>query len=281
MGPKKLRRHGEWPSIHLATLCCPLSCFSRKGDRAPLILGDSRPESRALLAALLALAVVASCEKATHKRAQGDVFVSTISLPCSNCDTDFSPAGATGTYSLMPDQFGSYIEDGAVHASMFASHGVYTLDTTGTLVNGVVGAATRTVRMHFYSPVEGKYSTNVLPACWNGQHDQQQAVTWSVFSSDATAFTEMERGSSYPGFARLDFAVRNGKCEGEVSRFYLRWSNVCITHPVENAWVVTSSACGILADYGEASLKGVGSDKTLSYGDWRMPFQMTLMLAKQ
>lgn len=186
---------------------------------------------------------------------------------CSNCDTDL-----TGEYSLLSDG-SDYAPGNGVQSQILTNNTVYTLSTMNTLVNGLVP---RTVQMHFYSPVEGKYVNNVLPACWAGSHDQDQAVNWSIFSS-SVGFPSMQVGSSYGGFSRLDFNVRNGVCDGQVYRFYIRYYNVCITRTGLKTWDVTSDSCGRATNYGEGSLRGQGGKgQTIDYGDWRVPFEITL-----
>ncbi len=192
---------------------------------------------------------------------------------CLNCATDLAPQGSSGPYSLLSD--GAAYASGGVQSQILTHNAVYTLDTTSTLVNGLIGAGTRTVQIHFWSPVEGTGS-DVLPACWGGSHDQEQAVNWSVVSH-AVKFPAMVVGSQYPGFARLDFNVRNGVCDKQVFRFYLRYYSVCITRTAAG-WVVTSDSCGTEFNYGTAGLNGQGGKKgqTVYYGDWRVPFKLTL-----
>jgi hypothetical protein len=202
---------------------------------------------------------------------------------CSNCQTDISDV--TGVYSSNPDGPYSLQSDGSSYASpevesqILTNNSVYTLDTMNTLVNGLVGPGTRTVGLHFFSPVEGKVANDVLPACWGGNHDQDQAVNWSVFASNSVNFPLMAVGRQYPGFARMDFNVRNGVCDNQVYRFRLQWYNVCITRTgtSPNTWVITSDSCGAQINYGTASLIGQGGkNQTIGYGDWREPFQLTL-----
>lgn len=202
--------------------------------------------------------------------------------PCSNCETDVSLLNTTGKYSLLPDGTDPY-DNSTVKSNILTNNAVYTLDTTGTLVSRLVDVGTRTVGMHFYSKVENsaQFPNNVLPPCWQGQHEQDQAVNWSVFASNSVNFPQMTVGVFYSGFARMDFNVRNGSCDNQVFRFYLRWYNVCITRTSDspkNTWVVTSDACEKAINYGEANLKGQGGKKqTFDYGDWRMPFELTLV----
>lgn len=195
---------------------------------------------------------------------------------CLNCDTDVSPLGITGNFSLRSDG-ATYPNGNGVQSQVLNNNSVYTLSTMNTLVSGLVGPGSRTVEMHFNSPVEGVYTNNVLPACWNGNHDQEQAVNWSIFSSSVT-FPNMQVGQSYGGFSRLDFNDRSASCFNQVYRFYLRYYNVCIKRTSLNTWLVTSDSCGRATNYGEASLNGQGGKggQTISYGDWRVPFKVTL-----
>ncbi len=179
---------------------------------------------------------------------------------CANCQSN-----VPGTYSLLPDNSILGYEDGNGVISQILTHNsVYTLDTSGTLVNGVVGSGTRFVDLHFFSPVEGRFKGHVLPPCWDGDYDQAQAVNWSAFSSSQVSFTQMVGGQLYPGFARLDFNVRNRACDREIYRFFLRWYNVCIVR-TSGGWEVTSGPCGAMNNY----------------GDWRLPFNLILTLTRQ
>jgi hypothetical protein len=148
-----------------------------------------------------------------------------------------------------------------------------------TLVNGQVGSGTVTVTMHFYSPVSGT-SPDVLPACWgipSNDGNITQAVNWSVFSPNSLSFTKMAVGQSATGHARLDFNVRPN-CDNQIFRFYLTWSNACITRTTSTTWVATGDACGVNTFDGTASLYGQGGKhgQTVYYGDWRLPFWLTL-----
>lgn len=220
---------------------------------------------------LLGAAIPAFAAKAVNLKAS-------LAPQCSrgDCQTDVSPTGIPGDYSLLSDG-SDYVPGNGVQSQVLTNNTVYTLSTMNTLVNGVVGPGTRTVQMHFYSPVEGQYVNNVLPACWGGSHDQDQAVNWSIFSSSLT-FPNMQVGSSYGGFSRLDFNVRNGICDGQVYRFYIRYYNVCITRTSLTTWDVTSDSCDRATNYGEGSLRGQGGTggQTINYGDWRVPFKVTL-----
>lgn len=203
-------------------------------------------------------------------------LTASLAQSCSNCDTDVSLLGTTGDYSLLSDG-SDYVPGGGVQSQILTNNSVYTLSTMNTLVNGLVGPGTRTVQMHFYSPVEGIYANDVLPACWGGSHDEDQAVNWSIFSSSAT-FPNMQVGFSYGGFSRLDFNVRNASCDKNIYRFYLKYYNACITRTSLTTWVVTSDSCGTQTNEGTAGLNGQGgkNGQTLYYGDWRVPFKITL-----
>lgn len=218
---------------------------------------------------LMGAAIPAFAAKAVNVKAG-------LAPTCTKCDTDVALVNTPGDYSLLSDG-SDYVPAGGVQSQILTNNSVYTLSTMNTLVNGLVGPGTRTVQMHFYSPVEGQYVTNVLPACWNGSHDQQQAVNWSIFSS-SVGFPSMQVGSSYGGFSRLDFNDRSAACYNQVYRFYLRYYNVCITRTSLNTWDVTSDSCGRATNYGEASLNGQGGKggQTINYGDWRLPFKVTL-----
>ena len=205
-------------------------------------------------------------------------LTASLQTDCTNCDTDVSNLGQTGHYSLL-DDIGPYPNGNGVQSQVLNNNSVYTLDTMNTLVNGVVGTGTRYVLIHFYSTVENfpQFPDDVLPACWQGEHDQNQAVNWSIFSS-GLAFPAMAVGSQYGGFARADFNVRNGVCNNQIFRFYLRWYDVCIKRTGSTTCDVTSDSCGATLNYGTAGLNGQGGKKrqTVSYGDWRVPFKVTL-----
>ena len=191
---------------------------------------------------------------------------------------------SSGSYSLLPDiVMPEYSPDEfGVQSEVLSNKTVYTLDTLDTLVNGFVGTGTRYVKLHFYFPSTVYNSTTNLPRlpdCWTGAN-QNQAVNWSVFSGNSTAFPDMQEGVSYGGFARLDFNVRDTLpgCPVQVFRFWLRWPNVTITllddgsRTGKRQWQVTTNAAG------EASLEGQGGRRTQTqyYGDFRMPFQLIL-----
>ena len=205
---------------------------------------------------------------------------------CPNCSTD---AGGTyygdivpRPYSLVSDGYSYPNGDPLVQANILTHNAVYTLDTTATLVNGYVASSTRTVNMHFFSPVEClpggpcPYPDNVLPSCWGvGNYDQDQAVNWSIFAP--TSFLKMAQGTSYQGMARLNFNVRNADCDRQLNRFRVEWGVVCIVK-TGTGWTVTSGVCGAQTNYGEAHLEAYGGKKnnTVDYGDWRMPFKLNL-----
>ena len=196
---------------------------------------------------------------------------------CTNCDTNVALPGPPGDYSLLPDALGAYSNSNGVSSQVLTNNFVYNLNTMGTLVNGLVGASSRTVRMHFYSSVEGIYPSDVLPACWGGNHDQDQAVNWNIYSNKV-GFGQMAVGVRYAGSARLDFNVRNAQCDKQIFRFYLEWYNGCVVRTNSTTWVATSDSCGMQTNYGTAGLFGQGgtNKQTLYYGDWREPYKITL-----
>jgi hypothetical protein len=236
----------------------------------------------------MALCLSAACLLSIPAFAAKAVNVTaTLTVSCTNCQTDISDASGeyssnpAGPYSLQSD--GSSYSSPQVQSQILTHNNVYTLDTMNTLVNGLVGAGTRSVGLHFFSPVEGlpAYADDVLPACWQGQHDLDEAVNWSVFSGSSISFVQMNAGQSYSGWARMEFNVRdtNLSCYDQINKFRLTWYAVCIAHPDASTWVVTSDSCGKGTNYGEAMLEGQGGKKnqTQYYGDWRMPFQLTLV----
>ena len=209
----------------------------------------------------------------------------TLATTCTNCDTDIAPIGGSGNYGLISDGFAYPGGDPLVVSNIITHNAVYTLDTSATLVNGYVDDTSRTVKMHFYSPVECKpgqvgctWPNNKLPPCWGADaYDQEQAVNWSVFAPKS--FLRMTTGAKYSGMARLNFNVRNAACDGQVNRFRLEWPVVCITRTGTGSWAVTSQACTSTSlNIGEAHLQAYGGTKknTVDYGDWRMPFFLTL-----
>lgn len=206
----------------------------------------------------------------------------TLATTCTNCETDIAPAGGSGDYSLKSDGFAYPGGDPMVISHFTPSRRVYTLDTSDTLVNGLVAPSTRTVNLHFYSPVECKpgdcpFPNDVLPACWGGNHNQEQAVNWGIFAP--RSFDRMVVGGNYSGMARLNFNVRNADCDRQVNRFRLEWPTVCITRTGAGTWAITSEACtSTTVNIGEAHLQAYGGMKrnTTDYGDWRMPFSLTL-----
>jgi hypothetical protein len=206
----------------------------------------------------------------------------TLITTCFNCATDIATPTVPGNYSLISDGFAYPGGDPLVLSNILTHNAVYTMDTSATLVNGLVAPSTRTVYMHFYSSVEcgldGKcpYPNNILPPCWGGVRNQDQAVNWSVFAP--TSFFKMTTGGKYSGMARLNFNVRNVDCDRQVNRFRLEWPTVCITRTGAGTWAVTSQSCSLSVNWGEAHLQAYGGTKqnTVDYGDWRMPFRFTL-----
>ncbi|PYV34702.1 MAG: hypothetical protein DMG22_05260 [Acidobacteria bacterium] len=224
--------------------------------------------------------VVASALALTATMVYGSRAVSiTANLvsTCNNCDTNVALAGSPGDYSLLPDVFGAYPNSNGVSSQVLTNNSVYNLTTTATLVNGLVANSTRTVKIHFYSPVEGTVANDELPACWGGNHDQDQAVNWNIYSSKV-GFSQMTVGVSYSGFARMDFNVRNAQCDQQIFRYYLKWYNGCIVRTNPTTWVATSDSCGVQINYGTAGLYGQGgkNGQTAYSGDWRVPYQVVL-----
>lgn len=203
---------------------------------------------------------------------------------CPNCATDISGSNVytwNGTYYNNPggpyslQDFPSltpYSPSNNVESQILTNNTVYTLDTSGP-------NWTRTVWMHFFSTVSGdpQYPNNVLPSCWVGDPDQNWPVNLSVFSSTA-GFPQMTVGASYGGFARMNFNNYSGSCYNQINKFRYTWYNVCITHPTASSWVVTTDACGAATNYGTGNLQGQGgkNNQTINYGDWRVPFKLTL-----
>lgn len=200
----------------------------------------------------------------------------------AGCQTDIGSWIYTGTfwqfngsgkYSLLPDTLsGEYLPSAVVQSEILTHNTVYTLDTLDTLAaDGTVSGSTRTVRMHLYTT-----ASNLPPACWNGSYEQTQAVNWSIFSQNSTAFPDMVVGNTYPGFARLDFNVRNGICDNNIFRFYLRWplngGGISIKRLNAQQWEVTTDPYGTASLYGQGGRRG----QTQYYGDWRMPFKVIL-----
>lgn len=198
----------------------------------------------------------------------------------------------TDTYSLLPDSLSvpSYEPVPLLLQSEFLTHGtVYTLDTTDS---------SRTLKLHFYTP-----AGNPPPSCWGAaladvytdndsrtyttySMDVTQGVNWSIFSENSVAFAEMTVDSSgaitYPGFARLDFNVRNEECDRNIYRFYLKWAlpnrktgggaGIQIARTAEDRWEITTDEAGTASLFGQGGRKG----ETESYGDFRMPFKIIL-----
>ncbi len=237
-------------------------------------LGFMRKEMIGLLGAVLVLSLTATSAFA----AKAVKINANLVMTCTNCDTNVgAPGQLDGRYSLQADGSG-YSDGNGIKSQILTNNSVYNLDTMNTLVNGHVGAGTRTVLMHFFSPVEGQFPGHNLPGCWNGNYDQEQAVNWAVFARNSVNFPLMQTNTPYAGWARLDFNVRNGSCDGQVYRFYLQWFDACIVRTGANTWTVTSDSCGRQTNYGEATLRGQGgkNGQTINYGDWRMPFKLTM-----
>ncbi len=211
----------------------------------------------------------------------------TLAESCPNCAT---PAGGcpyggalcSGTYSLLPPSSTfSYSPSSSVESEILNHNAVYTLDTTNTLDGGLVGTNTVTVKMLFYAP---ENVGAALPGCWGfgpnaNEGSETQAVNWSIFSENSMPFTNMVTGIPYSGHARLDFNVRNANCDSQIFRYYLTWSSLTIMREGPTTWQVTSAgACYSGLNCGVASLYGQGGrhGQTQYYGDWRMPFQITL-----
>jgi hypothetical protein len=200
-----------------------------------------------------------------------------LTTACPNCQVP----DIGGNYSVLGDGLGAYENGDGVKAQIISHNTIYNLDTLNTLVNGhVVAGVTRTVKMHFYSPVENQFPGHVLPPCWGGNYDQEQAVNWIILSDNSQTLTGMQVGQQVQGRARADFNVRNGSCEGQIFRYYLQWHNVCITRTSATTWDATTDLCGRERNYGTATLSGQGGRRkeTVDYGDWRLPFKMTITL---
>ena len=197
--------------------------------------------------------------------------VTQLETACPTCATDTG-----GTYSMQPDgKAPDYFPSGLVVSEVLTHNAVYNLDTLDTLVNGLVGGPTRTVKMHFYD----SSGRSKVPACWGGR-DIEQAVNWIHYTSNQTAFTALDVNESTPGRSRLDFNVRGGSCDQQIFRFYLLWGNNAVTIkrlPDVNGkrqWQVKTN------QYGTASLYGQGgrgpSKETVYYGDFRQTFSFLL-----
>ncbi|MGH9785513.1 MAG: hypothetical protein ACRD88_15150 [Terriglobia bacterium] len=189
----------------------------------------------------------------------------------------------TPTYSLLPDPIhgADYVSGFGVQSEILTHNTVFTLDTLDTLSStGTVTGSTITVNMHFYN------GAGLLPpSCW-GPHSTNpdgstsitvnQAVNWSIFSNNSISLTDMQVGPTYGGFSRLDFNVRNGDCDNNIFRYYLRWSQngggITIQRRSETEWEITTNS------FGTAGLFGQGGRRreTVYYGDWRVPFKVIL-----
>jgi hypothetical protein len=259
--------------------------------------GDGRPRSVdmskvSMKLFKMALCLSAACLLAPQAFASKPVAVTaTFTVSCANCSTDISGDVDTwdggyfshpnGPYSMQNDTYGSYSNSSSLVSQVITHNAVYTLDTLGTMNTSLV----RSVAMHFFSPVAGSitFPDNVLPACWQSDPDQDWPINLSVFSNTVD-FTKMQVGSAYSGFARVQFNNNSGQCYDQINKFTFHWYAVCIV-PTSNGWVVTSDACGLTApyfqiqtNYGEGNLSGQGGKhgQTINYGDWRLPFQLTL-----
>lgn len=216
-----------------------------------------------------------------------------FAVSCPNCATDISGqvytwngnffSNLNGPYSVQDDLYGSYSPSASLESQILTNVSVYALNTTGTLNTAVV----RNVKLHFFSPVSGSpnYPNDVLPPCWQGDQDQEWPVLMNVFAGNNMAFPKMLVGKAYPGTARVNFNNYGGACYNQINKFQFNWYNVCIVHPSSNVWVVTSDACGPTGpsfqsdiNYGTGTLSSQGGKKgqTVYYGDWRVPFQLTL-----
>lgn len=228
------------------------------------------------LGAVCVLAAPASAKKAINVKAD-------FTAPCPNCETDWSGTwwsdmgiyynNPNGPYSVQDSPSGTSYEPGSTVTSQILTHNkVYTLQTNRT-------SWTRSVLMHFFSSVSGdpQYPDNVLPSCWAGDPDQNWPINLSVFSNNL-GFPDMQVGSSYSGWARVQFNNLSSNCDTQINFYNFEWYGVCITHPSSTSWVITTDACGAQINYGTGNLKSQGGKKhqTVNYGDWRVPFQLTL-----
>lgn len=248
----------------------------------------TRFSSKLALLAVVALVGMVGLRAVTASAGTEVPVTATLTPTCANCRTDAGGAlpdvSGSRPYSVTSD--GASYTNPQVISKILTNNSVYTLDTSGTLVNGLVVPGTRTASMWFYSSVECKpgdpnceFPDNVLPPCWGGDYDQDQAVNWSIFAPISFLRMSISTTKKYSAAARLNFNVRNALCDGQINRFRVQWSTVCITHPTANTWVITSQACaGSTVNWGEAHLEAYGGTKknTVDYGDWRLPFELTL-----
>jgi len=195
-----------------------------------------------------------------------------LTLDCTNCQTDV--ANPNGPYSVVADGYGIYdptVPQSGV-SSKVNSGGVYVLDTESTNL----GTTVRNVLLHFYD----SSGRSLLPPCWGGAVNESVRVNWQLHPD--IAILNIPVGGSSGGSARMNFNVRNGVCDSQIARYTLRWYFVCVTRTNTNTWIARSEECNWLAgggiDYGTAGLTGYGGKKgeTFYYGDFRMPFQLTL-----
>ena len=225
---------------------------------------------------------------------------SLLGVPPALANGGTAYAGFDPGVPTVDNKDGVYVPGTGVQSEILTHNTVYTLDTLDTLnqvTGAVIDGVTITATLHFYNHVG-----NMPPGCWGTPTlipytgddgkihnivtiDVTQAVNWSILSENSTALTDMEvgTGKTYPGFARLDFNVRNGNvCDGNIYRFYLKWplpnrktgggAGITIKRIQDGQWEITTDK------YGTASLFGQGgkAGQTLYYGDWRMPFKIIL-----
>jgi hypothetical protein len=191
-----------------------------------------------------------------------------LTLDCVNCATDV--ANPNGPYSVVADGYGIYTGGGV--SSKVNTGGVYVLDTESTNL----GTPVRNVLLHFYD----SSGRSVIPPCWGGAVNESVQVNWQLHPD--IAILSIPVGGSSGGFARMNFNIRTAACDSQIARYVLRWYSICVTHPDANTWIARSEECNWLSnggiDYGTAGLSGYGGQKsqTVYYGDFRMPFKLTL-----
>ena len=270
----------------------------------PTFAGDTIPVQAILVSDCLTPSAGTGCQTDIGLWNPVDVFTSVSSWGEYSLKPGSTNGGLTDVSNGDGDD-GVYVPGPGVESNILTHNTVFTLNTLATLdpLTGAVIPGTVTVTMHFYNYLNGQ-----LPDCWGSPTppgtwtdtqsgktyniftiDVTQAVNWSIFSSNSTAFPEMaiynpaDPKTVYPGFARLDFNVRNGSvCQNNIYRYYLKWQlanrktagggGITIKRLAEGQWEVTTD------QYGTASLFGQGGRKgeTQSYGDWRMPFKIIL-----
>jgi hypothetical protein len=239
--------------------------------------------SKLSMAFAVTLVLAGSCLTARHALAGSTIPINaTLNWTCTNCDTAVGLFGtatsleANGTYSLLPPSPGFVYLPSNVESEILTHNSVYTLNTTNT---------SETVQMDFYAPAGAVALGASLPACWSGntadsngiEGYQNQTVDWSVFVPNSVSYTTMSVGQSVMGHARLDFNVRP-QCQNQIYRYYLEWSQTCITRTSRTTWTATGDPCGATTNYGTASLYGQGGKhgQTVYYGDFRLPFLLQL-----